>query len=192
VCLDAWSVCSVCGRFLLILIYTHAAFRAPQNSFSRSLLSAHDCCKIGPRVTCFTITETDFGSSRFEDYSTSSSIIVFLNTNSRPSGQVAACPCSDTDFSSAFNTVLAILLTLRNPQCSDKCFHMGFWITCLALFLLASALRSHYRVIIIVGCRTHCSNGAKPRSRYYHLSDLTPPFRNLTFRDESSRLLQVP
>ena len=42
VCLDAWSVCSVCGRFFLILIYAHAAFRAPKLVFSRFWVSAHD------------------------------------------------------------------------------------------------------------------------------------------------------
>jgi hypothetical protein len=93
----------------------------------------------------------------FENYSTSITIIELLSTNSRPSGQGAACACSHTGFSSDRNAFLATLFTLSNFQCSVKAFLHSI----LDYFPSTLSTNKHPMIelswIVIVGCRTHCS-----------------------------------
>jgi hypothetical protein len=146
--------------------------------------------KSGPRLTHYRIAEMDIRSLLFfENYNTLFTIMELLHTNSRPSGQVAACASLHTDFSSNRSAFLATLFTLRNLQCSVK----DFLHSILDYFPSTLTTSKHSTIelswIIIVGCRSHCSNDLNVNISAFRTHAL---ISKPIFRNGSSRIFQVP
>jgi hypothetical protein len=99
----------------------------------------------------------------FENYSTSITIMELLSTNSRPSGQVAACACSYTDFSSDCSAFLATLFTLSNFQCSVKAFLHG-----ISDYFPSTLSTSMPYDRVIVDCHCGLRNALFERSQHQH------------------------